>query len=258
VSVCLAALCIGFGYSWLHRPTAQDLFWKPVLETPGSVLLAAGDVPNGPPTASASSTEQGATLPIVHKTSSPTIPFADAMTMARVLGTLESRGKRVVIRQEGASSFSDLREGPVVLIGAFNNEWSLRLAHGLRYSLALDQEHHLIYIKDGKNPAARTWSWPTDQPTDHQGAAGGPALEDYALISRIWNSETGHAVIIIGGLYTYGTEASGEFLTDPQMMEAISKEAALRDAHSNVQIVLGTTVTDGTAGPPRVLAVATE
>lgn len=258
VSVCLIAACALLGYSWTHRATAQDLFWKPVLETPGFVLLAAGDVPDGPPTASADSGEQGSSLPIVHKTSSPTIPFADAMTMARVSGTLESHGKKVVIRQEGASSFSDLREGPVVLIGAFNNEWSLRLTRKLRFSLALDPAQHLVYIKDAKNPSGRTWSWRTDQPTDHQGAAGGPALQDYALISRVWNSETGHAVIIIGGLYTYGTEASGEFLTDPQMMQAISKEAALQDVHSTLQIVLGTTVTDGTAGPPKVLAVATE
>jgi len=35
------------------------------------------------------------------------------------------------------------------------------------------------------------------------------------LISRIRNSEAGHAVVVIGGLYTYGTEAAGEFLTDP-------------------------------------------
>jgi hypothetical protein len=246
------------GYSWLHRPSAQDLFWKPVLESPGFVLLAAGDVPNGPPTPSTNAGEQGVPLPIVHKTSSPTLPFADAVTMARVLGTLESRGKKVVIRQEGTSSFSDLRESPVVLIGAFNNEWSLRLTRRLRYSLALDPDRHLIYIKDSKDPTGRSWSWATDQPTDHQGAAGGPALQDYALISRVWNSDTGHAVIVIGGLYTYGTEAAGEFLNDPQMMEAVSKEAALKNAHSNLQIVLGTTVTDGTAGPPRVLAVSTE
>jgi hypothetical protein len=246
------------GYSWLHRPNAQDLFWKPVLETPGFVLLAAGDVPNGPPTPSTGVGEQGVPFPIVHKTSSPTLPFADAVTMARVLGTLESHGKKVVIRQEGTSSFSDLRESPVVLIGAFNNEWSLRLTRRLRYSLALDQEKHLIYIKDAKNPSDRAWSWATDQPTDHQGAAGGPPLRDYALISRIWNSDTGHAVIVIGGLYTYGTETAGEFLSDPQMMQAISKEAALQDAHGNVQIVLGTTVTDGTAGPPRVMAVSKE
>jgi hypothetical protein len=257
-TVAAAALVGSVGYGWLHRSNAQDLFWKPVLDTPGFVLLAAGDVPNGPPTPSTGMGEQGVTLPIVHKTSSPTLPFADAVTMARVLGTLESHGKKVVIRQEGTSSFSDLRESPVVLIGAFNNEWSLRLTRRLRYSLALDQAKHLIYIKDAKNPSVQTWSWATDQPTDHQGAAGGPTLQDYALISRIWNSDTGHAVIVIGGLYTYGTEAAGEFLSDPQMMQAISKEAALQDAHSNVQIVLGTTVTDGTAGPPRVMAISKE
>ena len=50
------------------------------------------------------------------------------------------------------SSFSDLREGPVVLIGAFNNEWSLRLTRQLRFTLALDDQRHLIYIKDAKNP----------------------------------------------------------------------------------------------------------
>jgi hypothetical protein len=257
-AACLIALVAVVGYQWLHRASAQDLFWKPMLETPGFVLLAAGDVPNGPPSPSTAAGEQGVPLPLVHKTSAPTLPFADAVTMARVLGTLESRGKKVVIRQEGASSFSDLREGPVVLIGAFNNEWSLRLTRRLRYSLALDPDKHLIYILDAKNPSARTWSWATDQPTDHQGAAGSPPLQDYALISRVWNSDTGHAVIVIGGLYTYGTEAAGEFLADSQMLQAISKQAALQNSHGTVQIVLGTTVTDGTAGPPRVLAVSTE
>ena len=255
---CLVALGSVLGYEWLHRASAQDLFWKPVLETQGPVLLAAGDVPDGPPTPSTAVGGQGIPLPSARKTSTPSLPFADAVTMARVLGTLESRGKRVIIRREDASTFSDLRENPVVLIGAFNNEWSLRLTRQLRFSLALDPEMHLIYIKDAKDPSARAWSWATDQPTDHQGSAGGPPLQDYALISRIWNSETGHAVIVIGGLYTYGTEAAGEFLTDPQAMQAISKEAALQNSHSNLQIVLGTTVTDGTAGPPRVLAVVTE
>ena len=80
---------------------------------------------------------------------------------------------------------------------------------------------------------------------------------DYALISRIWNSDTGHVVIVIGGLYTYGTEAAGEFLSDPQLMQAIIKELP-RDSHKNVQIVLETAVTDAVAGPPKVLAVSIE
>jgi hypothetical protein len=245
-----------FGYNWLHRETAQDLFWKPVLETPGSVLLAVGDVPNGPPIPATS--DSGEDSPILRTTTSPTVPFADAVTIARVVGTLEASGKNVLIRRESTSSFSDLRQGPVVLIGAFNNEWSLRLTHPLRYSLALDAENHLVYIKDVKNPSSRSWSWRTDQPTVHRLGANSPVLKDYALISRIRTSETGHVVVVIGGLYTYGTEAAGEFLTDPQLIQAIARVTRTDSVHQNLQIVLETTVTDETPGPPKVVAVSVE
>jgi hypothetical protein len=222
------------------------------------VLLAVGDVPNGPPILSATGVDGDFPTPILRTPTSPTVPFADAVTIARVVGSLEASGKKVLIRRESASSFSDLREGAVVLIGAFNNEWSLRLTHPLRYSLALDAENHLVYIKDVKNPSSRTWSWRTDQPTDHHVGPGSPVLKDYALISRIRNSETGHVVVVIGGLYTYGTEAAGEFLTDPQLIQAIAKAVRPDSAHQNLQIVLETTVTDETPGPPKVVAVLVE
>jgi len=248
------------GYGRMHVRSAQELFWKPVLETPGPVLLAVGDVPNGPPTPTTTPPGQDTEtpLPTLHAPTSPTVPFGDTVTIARVVGILEGHGKKVVIRRESSSSFSDLREGSVVLIGAFNNEWSLRLTHQLRYTLSLDPDRHLIYIKDARNPSARTWSWATNQPTAHKPGPGGPVLQDYALISRIWNSDTGHVVIIVGGLYTYGTEAAGEFLDDPQWMQAVAKAIPPGDAHKNMQIVLGTTVTDDTPGPPRVLTVSVE
>ena len=254
----VVAVISGAVYFGSHRPTAQDLFWKPLLDMPGPVLIAAGDVPDGPPSAGDPTGGSGDLMPVLHRTSATDIPFSDAMTMARVLGTLQAHGKTVILRQDAVSSFSELRESPVVLIGAFNNEWTLRLTNRLRYSLALDPERRLIYIKDARNPANRTWSWATDQPKDHQGAAGRPKLEDFALISRIWNSDTGNPVVVIGGLYRYGTESAGEFLNDPRLMQAIGREVALQNPKSNIQIVLGTTVTDGTAGPPRVLAVSSE
>ena len=145
-----------------------------------------------------------------------------------------------------------------MLIGAFNNEWSLRLTHQLRYSLALDAEKHLVYIKDARNPSSRAWSWATNQPPARVGGAHSPALQDFALISRTRNSATGHVVVVIGGLYSYGTQSAGEFLTDPQLMQVIAKTAQFDGAHQNLQIVLGTTITDDTPGPPRVLAVSTE
>jgi hypothetical protein len=256
---CAAALIgAAIGYGLLHRETAQDLFWKPVLDTPGPVLLAIGDVPNGPPTPAAGDGGGDASTPILAPNPSHTVPFADAVTMARVVGALESSGKTVVIRNENSRTFSDLREGPVVLIGAFNNEWSLRLTRQLRYSLALDADRHLIYIRDSKDPSSRSWSWGTNQSRENMGGAHGPVLEDYALISRIRNSETGHVVVVIGGLYTFGTQSAGEFLTDPRLMQTISRAAELDPAHPNLQIVLGTTVTDQTPGPPKVLAVSAE
>ena len=216
VSLLVAALLVagGAGYFWLHKQTPEYLFWKPVLDTPGPVLLAVGYVPNGPPTPMAADENPNSPPAIPQSGAAGSVPFADAVTIARVFGELQSNGKKVQVRRENASSFSDLREGPVVLIGAFNNEWSLRLTRQLRYSLAMDADNHLIYIKDAKSPASRAWSWRTNQPRDQVGGAGGPILHDYALITRIRNSETGHVLVVVGGLYTYGTESAGEFLTD--------------------------------------------
>lgn len=248
--------CLGYG--WLHRAGPQDLFWQPVVDTPGPVLLAVGDHPNGPPTLPDSAKNGSAPTPIPSSDASQTVPFADTVTVARVVAALEERDKQVLIRRGSSSSFSDLREGAVVLVGAFNNEWSLRLTQQLRYSLDLDPAKHLVYIRDAKNPSARTWSWATNQPSQPETGANSPHVYDYALISRIRDAGTGHVVVVIGGLYTYGTLAAGEFLTDPGAMREVNRMANLNKTSQNLQIVLGTTVTDGIPGPPQVLAVSAE
>jgi hypothetical protein len=260
----LAVVCAGLVvagsimFRGLRSSTPEHDFWKPVLDTPGPVLLAVGDVPNGPPKLADAPVSEALSTPVPSSDSSQTVPFSDAVTIARVVGILEANQKKVLIRRENSSSFSDLRQGAVVLIGAFNNEWSLRLTHSLRYSLALDPDQHLIYIKDARNPSARNWSWGTNQPRDHVSGINSPKLRDYALISRIQSSDTGHVVVVIGGLYRYGTEAAGEFLTDPTLLQAIAKQTAHIGGSGTLQIVLGTTVTDETPGPPQILAVSTE
>lgn len=253
-----ALLAVVAGYRWLKPPPADVFFWKPVLDTAGPVLVAVGDVPHGPPTLPDVSGTAPQPTPVPSADPNQTVPFADAATIARVVGALESHQKKVLIRRENLSSFSDLREGAVVLIGAFNNGWSLRLTQPLRYSLALDPDRSLVYIKDARNPGARTWSWATNQPRDPVRGINSPTLQDYALVSRIESSETGHPVVVIGGLYTYGTEAAGEFLTDPDLLEQVARAARRVGPRGTLQIVLGTTVTDGTPGPPRILAVSTE
>ena len=258
VVLSITAIAIALAFSWLHKTSPEDLFWKPVVDTPGPVLVAVGDHPNGPPTLPAVDGNSSPLTPVPGSDTSQTVPFADTVTIARVVGALEARNKQVLIRKGSSSTFSDLRGGAAVLIGAFNNEWSLRLTRQLRYSLAMDADKHLIYIRDAKNPSSRNWSWGTNQPPEPVTGANSPKLQDFALISRIRDSETGHVVVVIGGLYTYGTETAGEFLTDPEPMRAIADEIRLNSGSRNLQIVLGTTVTDGVPGPPTVLAISAE
>jgi hypothetical protein len=253
----IVALATGMAYRLIPSPDAQDLFWRPVLNTPGPILLVVGDHPNGPPTLPETGPNGNPPTPIPSSDASQTVPFADTITIAKAVGVLAARNKQVIIRRGSESSFSDLRGGAVVLIGAFNNEWSLRLTRQLRFSLAMDGEKHLVYIRDVKNPSSRSWSWGTNQPRQPATGVNSPKIQDFALISRIRDSETGHVVVIIGGLYTYGTQAAGEFLTDPNLMRALASQTRL-DRVQNLQIILGTTVTDGTPGPPRILAVSAE
>jgi hypothetical protein len=246
VLVAAAAFAVRQGH---HQPTTQQQFWKPLVDSGGPVLVAVGDLPSGPPIPTA---DDGAT-PSPARTGPPAVPFADVVTIARVSAILSSFGKDFIVRQENDSSFADLRERPLVLIGAFNNEWSLQLTRNLRYTLSVDPARHLLYIRDRQHPDSRAWAWDTGPHPGERDRASSTTLHDYALITRIIDSETGHDVIVMGGLYAYGTQTAGEFVANSSM-DALSPLALKDTTHKRLQIVLETTVTDGTPGPPHVVA----
>ena len=115
-SITLLAVLSISGYFWLKNRDAEYLFWRPVLDSPGSVLLAIGDIPNGAPYPSSGDGAQP--VPLIPKALAANVPYADTVTIARVLSALQSRGKTVLIRPEANVSFSDFRDNPAVLIGA--------------------------------------------------------------------------------------------------------------------------------------------
>jgi hypothetical protein len=214
VAILLAAGLLG--YRATHRPiTTQQQFWKPLLEGSSPVLVGVGDVPGGPPVLDSATGSVISISPA--KPGPPTVPFADTVTIGRVSAILARFDKDFLIRRENSSSFADLRERPAVLIGAFNNEWSLQLTRNLRFSLAMDPVRQLLYIRDRQHPESRDWFWNVGPHPEELDRNRVTPLHDYALISRILDSETGHDVVILGGLYAYGTQAAGEFLASPDM-----------------------------------------
>jgi hypothetical protein len=81
-AIIASALLFGIlGNCWLSPTNAQNLFWKPVLDTPRSVLLAVGGVPNGLPTLSVPTGDQEYPIPVVQKTPSQIVRFGDAVRL---------------------------------------------------------------------------------------------------------------------------------------------------------------------------------
>jgi hypothetical protein len=233
--------------------SALDRLWNPVLESPNRALLCVGQRPfvgaseteprSSPPAAQSTAGPQ-TTLYQLYYLGSQNVGIADVVTVGRLSGFLQARGKAPHIRGESSTTFEDVRDGPVVLVGAFNNDWSMRLMGPRRFSFERDGD--LFWIKDAQNPSDRShavnYTTPYLQVT-----------EDYALICRLLDPVTERMVVLAGGLTGYGTLAAGEFLTNPQYMAAIAAHAPQNWEGKNIQILISTKVIDGRSGPPKAL-----
>jgi hypothetical protein len=58
----------------------------------------------------------------------------------------------------------------------------------------------------------------------------------------------------VAGIGGTGTQAAGEFVSNPEFLEQGLRSAPAGWQTKNLEFVLQTTVTDSVAGPPRVVA----
>ena len=247
--VATAALAISGFLLGGTKQTALDVFWNPVTASKSAVLICMPDLDTilgsmnvkQPPTAN-NLMQDVSRLPVAFRRDK--VSFGDSMAVASIAGLLGSHGKEFWVRHSEDMKLDDLREGPVVLVGAYSNQWALQLGNELRYSFA--REGDTYYIRDAANPSARQW---TDKPNN-----GNPGDVDYALISRALDPTTGSIVITAAGIRQYGTQSAGECITDASCFEQAEKMAPGDWAKANVQIVLETTVIGENPGKAKVVA----
>ena len=242
--------------AWLKPWTphsALDRLWSPVLDSSSPVLLCVGQRPfvgfsATEPESSSAPVQYAAapqtTLFQLYYLGSQNVALPDVMTLGRLAGFLQAKGKAYHVRGESSTTFEDLRDGPVVLIGAFNNDWSMRLMGPRRFSFERDGD--TFWIKDVQNPSDKShavnYAMPYLQLT-----------EDFALVSRVLDPVTERMVVLAAGLTGYGTLAAGEFLSNPAYMETIAARAPGRWARKNVEVVISTKVINGKSGPPKAV-----
>src|SRR5579872_4642464 len=176
---------------------ALDRFWAPVLDSSSSVLLCVGQrqfLGSSPETPGQSGRDlpkpdspAATTLFKLYYMGSQNVAFPDVTTLARLTGLLQAKGKSYRLRGESSTSFADLRDGPVVLVGALNNDWTMRLTGGMRFSFG--RQNEIFWIKDQQNPSKRdrvvNYSTPYLQLT-----------QDYAIITRVLEPTTERMVVV--------------------------------------------------------------
>lgn len=224
---------------WAKTPLGR--FWSPILHSPDRVLLCVG-----PPLARPKGAASGARPSVGPSPWPPDVAFKDAATISQISGLIHENNKEFSIHTVGETMFSDLRGGPAVLVGAYNNSWTMRLEDILRYRFFTDNpdEPSLVGIMDQQDPKT---SWIVRLPISD-------TYQDYAIVSRIDDPRTTHPVVFVAGVRGFGTLAAGRFLTDPQYMRELSHKLPKDWERKNIEIVLATDVIDLSGGPPRVVA----
>jgi hypothetical protein len=249
----------------LHRPVSPlEQFWDPVLTGKRPVLVCIGqpkeytfrpqianaldawfsrqinDSPADPPLTNIPIDQ---ILPLWQNS----VSLADAQSFARMYSLFARRGVQADLRGDRSVSLSDLRERPTVLVGAFNNQWTLNLQGDLRFYFENDPHHHSQVIRDRLN---RTQSLGLVEPWP----PSSNIKTDYALVNRFRSHTTEQMILTVAGIAQYGTESAAEFVTNPSYFAQALKNAPSDWRNKNMQILLSTRVLSQTSGPPQVVA----
>lgn len=252
------ALGLGIGLRYHAEPPVQppsiiDRFWEPVISSANPATFCLGEPAKNLDTDSINDYEAPVSKPEPEKLYvrlhySGNLALADVVTLTRAAAALEIRHKTFRVVPASEASFAQLREGPSILIGAFDNIWTLRVTQRLRFGF--ESKDGVASLVDRKSPQTTSWATAWDLP--YQKLA-----RDYAIVARIHDSTTGQPVIIAAGISEEGTEAAGEILYNPEYLDSLLAKAPPDWDKKNMEAVIETQVIQGHSGPPNVLAVET-
>jgi hypothetical protein len=265
LAIALAYFLIG-----AHQPkvpqSALKQFWSPVFNTSGPVLICLANPPTYRP--SPDLYRKHARNPAAFSTeferlSQPPplqpndklewrdmieypdygVAKGDVYAAVRLSTLLTNLGKESQIRIGTNYSFEDLRGSPAIVVGAFNNRWTMLLTSNLHF--AFDEVNGKAVIQE-HGGTGRVWT--------AKSGKNYVVTEDYGVVTRLINSNTGQFVVIVGGIKANGTQAAGEFVSSPDGLEDALRTGPPDWKKKNMQFVVQTTVTDSVNGPPQMVA----
>jgi hypothetical protein len=222
----------------VSKPTALDDLWAPMLNTTRPVLIVLRTARPGKIQSDSESTDFAEHMHYVS--------VSIATALAQLASILNAHGRSYEVKEAPQATLTDVRLRPVILVGAMDNEWTMRLVTPLRFHFAFSPDG-TESIVDSADLQQKNWHFNRLQPFS-------TVTADYAIVARFRDSITEGPVMIIAGLGPYGTEAAGEFVQSPEYLVQLSKMLPPGWKNKNVELVLRTDVIGYNAGPPVLLA----
>jgi hypothetical protein len=226
--------------------SAFNSFWSPVLNGGDPVLFCVADQTQY--SAIALRDARDPSRQIVLKDNLTAVVIDDLSPIVKIAGILQANGKKYSLIGEGTTNLMDLRNGPTVFIGAFDNAWTLRLTGSLRYHFSNNPDMTEFGIADSNSPSQTRWvvNRPEQMSTNN--------YRDFAIVARFTDSTTGKLAVVAAGVGRGGTRVAGEFLTDSDDLAQLARAALLAGNKKNMEIVLSTQIIDGEPGTPKMEA----
>jgi hypothetical protein len=264
VMLSLALLAAG---AFLPRKSTLTQFWSPVLSTPEPVLICLAKPRVYRPSAElyqryaknpgefATEWQRLTQPPPLSPSSKLTwgdmaeytdygVAAGDVYAALRMSAALSRMSKESQIRIGTSYSFADLRSSPAIVVGAFNNRWTLQMTSNLHFSFVEENSKQMIREQ---GPSGAVWST--------KFGTHGEVVEDYGVVTRLLNSKTGKFVVATAGIMADGTQAAAEFVSSPDYLAQALKTVKPDWTNKNLQFVVHTSVTDSVPGPPQVVAM---
>ena len=223
--------------------------WEPFAHSNSPVLLCIDTHDLHLPTATSSPDGQSFVDLVLHK---QIISLDDAAVLSSMAAVLGNKG--IPFRVVGAeqTSLTEFRRQPVILIGAIDNKWTIRLTQNLRYRIQISNapgsgsnKEPIASIVDSEHPDNSAWTVDLSVPY-------GAWKNDYAVVARMDDPTTGVPVLIEAGLGNDGSVAASELVVSGALVPALANEPLCKNK-SNFEAVIGTDIIDTRPGPPHIL-----
>ena len=282
LGVVCVALAAALGTSiWTHRtvrpqtaaaslPEELEWFWNPFLPPAEAPLIT---IPNHPLLRAAHNGDSAQTLATGHEIAKSSLPefrdtihfhelnrfvfvpsltdftsVGEALGVVRLCDMLSSVGQKCRVQQSRLVNLEEIKRDNAILLGG-NQAWSGRVflnVEGFHFQSG-------VILNRSPQPGEQAVYKPEFDSVTNQ------LTRDYALVLMLPNETTERRVLLIYGIYTQGSQAAIEYLTNPERMSELKSELLkLAPDHKTIppyfQLLLTTTVENAVPGRSSLVA----